>query len=448
MDHYEKTARGLAGDSRPLASRRNLLRAGGVAAASLLAAQPATAVTLPGYPSTAGATAGGVSLPPATPEIARLALSVEHSALTDLRSRLSRTRFPESQTAPGWAQGAPIERVHSLLQYWQDHYDWRRLERRLNTLGQYRTLIDGLGIHFLHIRSHHPNALPLILTHGWPGSVVEFLDVIGPLTDPTAYGATADDAFHLVIPSLPGFGLSDRPHESGWDVGRTASAWVTLMSRLGYRRYLAQGGDIGAGVTIRMGVEQPPGLLGIHLNFQDYLFSPPVQETVTPPEQTALDQLTDFLTNDAGYFLEQGTSPQTIGYALTDSPAGQAAWIYEKFGAWTDSGHDPESVLSRDQMLDNITLYWLTGTAASSARMYWENRAPAPPSLNTVDLPVGVSVFPGEIIRTPRIWAERAYSNLVYFNDQIPVGGHFAAFEQPPRFAEEIRKFGRFFRNW
>jgi pimeloyl-ACP methyl ester carboxylesterase len=382
-------------------------------------------------------------LPRATQDVTPFQLHVPESALQDLRLRLAGTRLPERETVGDWSQGAPRDRVRDLLAYWASDYDWRRLERRLNRLGQYRTEIDGLGIHFLHVRSPHTDALPVILTHGWPGSIVEFLKVIDPLTNPTAHGGTAEDAFHVVIPSLPGFGLSDKPSQAGWGLPRIALAWDSLMKRLGYTEYIAQGGDWGGAVSTRLGKLRPDGLLGVHVNFPEFVFTPPLTgDPFTPEELVALGQLQQFSEFGSGYFKEQSTRPQTLGYGLSDSPAGQAAWIYEKFGEWTDTEFHPERELTNDEMLDDISLYWLTNTAASSARLYWEYAAEHA-SLITLDLPAGISVFPGEGVQVPRIWAERAYSNLVYFNDQIAAGGHFAAFEQPLLFTEEVRKFAR-----
>jgi pimeloyl-ACP methyl ester carboxylesterase len=382
-------------------------------------------------------------LPAATEKVTRLTVHVPESSLADLRFRLSRTRLPERELVHDWSQGAPLDRMTELLNHWRRRYDWRPVERELNRLGQFRTQIDGLGIHLLHIRSRHANATPLLLTHGWPGSVIEFLGAVGPLTDPTAHGGTAADAFHLVIPSIPGFGFSDKPTGTGWNSVRIAKAWSVLMNRLGYRRYLAQGGDWGGGITTQLGKLKPEGLAGVHLNFPEYLFAPPLAGDPTPAERAALAQVNEFFTNGSGYHREQSTRPQTIGYALSDSPSGQAAWIYEKFGAWTDSSRNPEAVLGINRILDAISLYWLTDTAASSARLYWEGFSAQPAPLTVLDLPVGISVFPKEIVRTPRIWAERAYRDLVYFNDRIPAGGHFAAFEQPQLFAEELRAFAR-----
>jgi pimeloyl-ACP methyl ester carboxylesterase len=362
-------------------------------------------------------------------------LEIPESVLKDLKRRLQATRWPEREPVIDWSQGAPLARVQALVDYWRTKYDWRRCEATLNRLGQFKTPIDGVGIHFLHVRSRHANALPLILTHGWPGSVVEFLKVIGPLTDPTAHGRAAEDAFHLVVPSLPGYGFSDKPTVTGWGAPRIAQAWAALMQRLGYKRYVAQGGDWGAAVTTHMAQQRPAGLLGIHLNMP--LLSPPGEGEPNAAEKAALDQMRRYDTQLSGYARIQSTRPQTLGYSLADSPAGLAAWIYEKFAEWTDSQQNPESVLTYDEMLDNIMLYWLPGTGASSARLYWESfgRLAGP---RKVDLPVGCSIFPGEIVRPPRGWAERTYSNLIYWNE-LARGGHFAAFEQPQLFVDELR---------
>ena len=395
----------------------------------------------------AGAAAPGgaeLQLSPATDAVTPFKLRVPERALSDLQQRLAATRWPERETVPDRTQGAQLQRVRTLVRYWQRNYDWRRFEKKLNGFPQFRTRIDGLGFHFLHVRSKHKNATPLLLTHGWPGSVIEFLRSIGPLTDPTAHGGAASDAFHLVIPSLPGYGFSDKPSETGWGIQRTAKAWIELMGRLGYSRYLAQGGDWGGIITSELGKLAPPGLAGIHLNFYPE-FQPPVSDPPTPEEVEALAKLELFNTDGFGYFAEQGSRPQTVGYGLTDSPVGQAAWIFEKLIDWTDSNGDPESLLGFDQILDAIMLYWLPATATSSARLYWEAGRGAV-STDPVAVPVGFSVFPGEIVPTPRIWAERTYGDkLVYFN-KLPRGGHFAAFEQPTLFVEELRKYGRLLR--
>lgn len=412
-------------------SRRSLIAAAGAAAVPLAWASPASAEP-------------GVALPPATTEVTPLRLAVSDDALRDLRRRLAATRFPERETVADGSQGAPLQRVRALVEHWRSRYDWRRVEARLNGFGQFRTRIDGLGIHFLHVRSRHPNAMPVVLTHGWPGSVVEFLDVIGALTDPTASGGSAADAFHVVVPSLPGFGFSDRPAATGWNVPRIANAWGQLMARLGYRRWLAQGGDFGSVVTHELAKLGPAGLAGVHLNFFP-IFQPPAGDPPTPEEQASLDKLRRFFDDGAGFIYQQSTRPQTIGYALADSPAGQAAWIFEKFLEWTDSDGDPEQLLGVDRILDDIMLYWLPGTGASSARIYWEDaRTAATP--NDFRVPVGFTTFPGEIIPTPRVWAERVYkSQLIYYN-KADRGGHFAAFEQPAIFTDELRAFARLLR--
>jgi epoxide hydrolase len=364
-------------------------------------------------------------------------VDVPPAALDDLKRRIDAARWPNKETVTDWSQGVPLAKIRALADYWARNYDWRRAERALNSLPQFRTSLDGLGIYFIHLRSKHERALPIILTHGWPGSVFEFLEVIRPLTDPSAHGGTENDAFHVVVPALPGFGFSDKPAEKGWNVVRTAHAWATLMTRLGYERWVAQGGDWGAGVTTALGHIKPPGLAGIHLNWPLVFPDKIPTEGLTPDEQRAVDAAANFETHGYGYFLEQGTRPQTIGTALADSPIGQAAWIYEKFNAWTDHDEDVDSALTKDQMLDDISLYWLTDSAASSARIYWEN-SPSSYSGGKIDLPVGVSIFPKEIYRAPRSWAEKYYPNLIYWNE-LPKGGHFAAFEQPAAFVRELR---------
>lgn len=362
------------------------------------------------------------------------------SALADLKTRLAATRWPEREPVDGWQQGAPLDRVRALCDHWRDRHDWRACEARLNALDPSMTGIDGLDIHFLHVRSPEPDAMPLILTHGWPGSVIEFLETVGPLSDPRAHGGDARDAFHLVIPSLPGYGLSGKPRETGWGVPRIARAWITLMKRLGYDRFMAQGGDWGSAVTNAIGASGDPAVLGIHLNM---VVAGPAEDQVgdlTEAEKAAIAAGRYYQEWGNGYAVLQSTRPQTIGYALTDSPVGQAAWIYEKFGDWTDHGGDglgaPEPALSIDRMLDNITLYWLTATAASSARLYWESFRQF--AGDPVTIPVGCSIFPREIMRPSRRWAERRYPNIVHWNE-LPRGGHFAAFEQPASFVDEVR---------
>jgi pimeloyl-ACP methyl ester carboxylesterase len=376
-------------------------------------------------------------LPPATSAVTPFRAEVPQALLDDLKLRLGLTRWPEKETVSDWSQGVPLARMQDVAKYWQHSYDWRRAEAKLNAYPQFRTEIDGLGIHFLHVRSKHENALPLILTHGWPGSVFEFVKAIGPLVDPVAHGGKAEDAFHVVVPSLPGFGFSDKPREKGWNVVRIAKAWGLLMTRLGYTKWVAQGGDWGAGVTTALGHIKPAGLAGIHLNWQ-FVFPEKIQATgLSPEEQRALDAAGRFGTDGYGYFIEQSTRPQTMGEVLSATPAGQAAWIYEKFQAWTDHPGDVEQVLSRDEILDDISLYWLTNTSASSARIYWEN-SPSSFHGGRLDLPVAVTVFPKEIFRAPRSWAQESYPQLIYWHE-VDRGGHFAAFEQPALFAAELR---------
>ena len=380
---------------------------------------------------------------------------VPDDELADLQRRIAATRWPGQETVADRSQGVQLATIQHLVTYWGAGYDWRRCEAQLNALPQFRTEIDGLGIHFIHVTSRHENALPLIITHGWPGSVIEMLEVIGPLTDPTAHGGRAEDAFHLVIPSLPGFGFSEQPASVGWDPGRTARAWAQLMNRLGYTRYVAQGGDIGAGVTDAMAIQAPDGLAGIHLNFlrrpplavaAALLGRAPVPQGFTDAERAAFAAFGAQARK--GYAAEQGQSPQTIGYPLTDSPAGLAAWMLDHD---TDSyfkisrvfaGGPPSGGLTRDHVLDNTTLYWLTSTATPAARMYWESGRSAAAAAGQpspeVSLPVAFTVFPGEIFRAPRSWAEKVYPNLIYFH-QADRGGHFAAWEEPELFSEELR---------
>lgn len=363
--------------------------------------------------------------------------------LAELRRRLKATRWPEPETVDDWSQGAPLAKVQELCAYWRDSYDWRRCEAMLNGFGQYRTEIDGLGIHFIHIRSPAPDALPLIMTHGWPGSVIEFHKVIRPLTDPAAFGGDPRDAFHLVLPSLPGFGFSDKPRRHGWTVERIAAAWTTLMKRLGYDRFVAQGGDWGATVATALAHLAPPELIAIHLNMPIAFPDSAEAADWTPEEAAVAAEMQRFQHEETGYSAIQRTRPQTLGYGLTDSPAGQAAWIYEKYHAWSDCGGDPADVLSFDEMLDNIMLYWLPAAGASSARLYWESMSAFHPGMTNV--PTGCSIFPREVMRPSRRWLERTYRNIVYWN-MLDRGGHFAAFEQPELFIEEVRACFRQFR--
>lgn len=378
-------------------------------------------------------------------------IEVPEEQLAELRRRIEATRWPSRELVDDRSQGVQLATLKALARYWTTEYDWRACEARLNALPQFTTEIDGIDIHFIHVRSRHENALPLIMTHGWPGSVVELLQTVGPLTDPTAHGGSPEDAFHLVLPSLPGYGFSGEPTELGWENGRIAHAWAELMNRLGYTRYVAQGGDVGAAVTDAMGRQGPEGLLGIHVNLlalaialKDHLPKESEQE------RTALDALNAFTTDGFGYFLEQSTRPQTIGYSLLDSPVGLAAWMldhdtdsyYKITRAFVDG--EPVGGLTRDTIVDNITLYWLMGTGASAARWYWEfgrflaaaeaaGHAPPP-----VAVPVGFTTFPDEIWAAPRSWVETAYPGLAYFNE-VDKGGHFAAWEEPELFSTEVR---------
>jgi pimeloyl-ACP methyl ester carboxylesterase len=362
-------------------------------------------------------------------------IAVPETALEDLRERLRNTRFPEAETVPGWVQGVPLAEMRRLRDAWLGH-DWRGCEARLNALGSARTVIDGCGIHFLHIRSPEPAARPLAMTHGWPGSVLEFLDTIGPLTDPAAHGGRAEDAFHLVLPSLPGYGFSDRPADAGWTIDRVAGAWVELMARLGYDRFLAQGGDWGAGVAMALGAAHAAHVIGIHLNISAAFPGPGDMADLTDVEREMVSAMARHRTVGRGYSEIQGTRPQTLGYALADSPVGQAAWIYEKYKEWSDCGDDPAGAFGMDRLLDTASLYWLTNTGASSGRMYWQNRTRD--TRVTVPVPTAISLFPKEMFRSSRRFAGRLYPNLAYWNERER-GGHFAAFEMPGPFVEEVR---------
>jgi pimeloyl-ACP methyl ester carboxylesterase len=368
--------------------------------------------------------------------------------IDDLRRRIAATRWPSKELVDERSQGVQLAAAQALARYWLDEYDFGRVEARLNELPQFVTQIDGVGIHFIHVMSSHENALPLIMTHGWPGSVIELLDSVGPLTDATAHGGSGDDAFHLVLPSLPGYGFSGEPVELGWDLDRTARAWAELMRRLGYTRYVAQGGDVGAGVTDAMGRQAPEGLVGIHTN----LLVPALSGTMptnTDEERAAAAQIATFGQSGNGYFVEMATRPQTIGYALLDSPIALAAWMVDHD---TDAyfkiarafvGGRPSGNLTCDHILDNITLYWLSGTGASAARSYWEAYGPDAPAaggqlLPPPAIPFGFTTFPGEIWRTPHSWVEASYPNVIYYSE-ADKGGHFAAWEEPEVFSEEVR---------
>ena len=373
-------------------------------------------------------------------------------AIDDLRRRIVATRWPSKELVHDRSQGVQLAAIQGLAQFWTTDYNWRTAEAKLNALPQFTTEIDGLTIHFIHVRSPHEDALPLIMTHGWPGSVIELLETIGPLTDPTANGGRAEDAFHLVLPSIPGYGFSEEPAELGWGPIRIGRAWDVLMHRLGYSRYVAQGGDVGSQVTDAMGRLGLDGLLGIHTNLLTPALGDPVALSSSPPtseEQAALDQLDAFHATGTGYFIEQATRPETIGYALLDSPVALAAWMidhdtdaYEKIArAFVDAR--PSGNLTREHIVDNITLYWLTGTGASAARSYWEegqeNARAAGQAPTPVSIPVGFTSFPGEIWKTPRSWVDRAYPNVVNYFNEVDRGGHFAAWEEPALFASEMR---------
>ena len=363
--------------------------------------------------------------------------------LADLRERLRRTRWPEPATTGGWAQGVPLAELRALCAYWADGYDWRAAETRLNRMPQFRTVVDGLGIHFVHARSPHPGAVPLILTHGWPGSIVEFAKVIGPLTDPVAHGGETADAFHVVCPSLPGYGFSDRPAERGWTVERTASAWAQLMERLGYARFVAAGHDWGTSISTSIAQQHPERVIGIHLIPPLVAPDPATLGALTEAERAALHDLEASGESGDGYSLEQSTRPQTIGYGLVDSPAALAAWIIEKFQSWTDSGGDLSTILTRDELLDNLMLYWLPGTGASAARLYWESFRAVQArfrvgTTDVVEVPTACSIFPKENPRPSRRWAQRRFTDIRYWGEPDR-GGHFAAFEQPALFVAELR---------
>ena len=376
-------------------------------------------------------------------------VAIPEKELVELRSRIAATRWPTSELVKDRSQGVQLATLKELARYWATEHDWRKAEARLNAYPQFVTNIDGVDIHFIHVKSRHSNAMPMIMTHGWPGSVIELLDTIGPLTDPTKYGGTAEDAFHLVLPSLPGYGFSGQPTELGWESGRIAGAWAELMKRLGYTRYVAQGGDVGAAVTDFMGRQAPKGLVGIHLNLlAGSIGIADKLPAKTDQERAAHDALKTFTTSGFGYFLEQSTRPQTIGYSLLDSPVGLAAWLldhdtdsyYKISSAFVD--RKPVGNLTRETIVDNITLYWLTGTGASAARWYWEfgqflaragSAAPPP-----VSVPVAFTTFLGEIFPAPRSWVETVYPGLAYFNE-VDRGGHFPAWEEPALFASEVR---------
>jgi pimeloyl-ACP methyl ester carboxylesterase len=382
-----------------------------------------------------------------TDDLTPFRVEVSDADLADLRERLGRTRWPDAETVDDWSQGVPLGYLRELCRYWAEGHDWRATEARLNAFPQFRTEIDGLGIHFLHVRSPHPDALPLIITHGWPGSVVEFLKVIGPLTDPTAHGGEAGDAFHVVCPSLPGYGFSDKPARPGWNVQRTAGAWTQLMARLGYQRYGAQGGDWGTSITTSIGQQDTDHVVGIHLNPPIAAPDPATFDDLTETERSALAALEHAQEWGSGYAEEHTTKPQTVGYGLVDSPAALCAWIIEKFWGWTDNDGHLDDVLTRDEVLDDVALYWFTATGASSARMYWESFRQVSEWFtrstdDIVTVPTGCSIFPKENPRPSRRWAALRYTDIRQWHE-LDKGGHFAAFEQPAVFVDELRSFFR-----
>jgi pimeloyl-ACP methyl ester carboxylesterase len=385
-----------------------------------------------------------------TTQLSPFHFEVSDDQLEDFRLRIGATRWPSKELVDDRSQGVQLKTLQALARYWETDYDWRKAEAKLNALPQFTTEIDGVEIRFIHVKSRHENALPLIMTHGWPGSIIELLETVGPLTDPTAHGGNAEDAFDLVLPSIPGYGFSGEPTELGWGPGRVAQAWAELMQRLGYTHYVAQGGDVGASITDAMGRQAPKGLVGIHTNLLVTGLGGGEHPSDTEDEKAALAALATFRASGFGYFLEQATRPQTIGYALLDSPVALAAWMldhdtdsyYKISHAFVDG--QPAGNLTRDHILDNITVYWLTGTGASAARSYWESgqaQAAAQASGQTppdVSLPVGFTQFPDEIFRAPRSWVEQSYPNVIYFS-KADKGGHFAAWEEPEIFSTEIR---------
>jgi pimeloyl-ACP methyl ester carboxylesterase len=368
-------------------------------------------------------------------EIKPFKIAATDEQLEDLKRRLRATRWPERECVDDWSQGLPLSYAQEVCKYWLEKYDWRKSEARLNRFPQFKTEIDGLGIHFIHVKSPHADALPVVITHGWPGSIVEFHKVIEPLTNPTAHGGDAKDAFHVVCPTLPGYGYSDKPTRDGWNVQKIADAWAQLMPRLGYKKYVAQGGDWGAAVTTCIGIQDTTNCKGIHLNMP--IVAPDTSTgDLTEREKSALAGMQHYNDWDSGYSKQQSTRPQTLGYGLADSPVGQAMWIIEKFWSWTDCNGNPENVLTRDELLDNVMMYWLPDAGASSARLYWESFRKFP--TDQVNIPTGCSIFPKEIFRTSKRWAEKRFTKLVYFNE-LDKGGHFAAFEQPEMYLKEVR---------
>jgi pimeloyl-ACP methyl ester carboxylesterase len=429
-----------------LPTRRDVL-AGTVASGAV-----ALATTIPGL--ALAAPAGAASAGFAGDSVRPLHIEIPESAIAELRQRIMATRWPDKETVTDRSQGAPLANLQELARYWGTGYDWRKVEAKLNGLPQFVTAIEGLDIHFIHVRSREKSALPLILTHGWPGSVIEFIKAIGPLTDPVAHGGLAEDAFDVVIPSIPGFGFSGRPTATGWGPEHIARVWAELMKRLGYASYVAQGGDWGAPISSEMAHQSVPGLLGIHLNLPAtvppevsavLLGGGPPPANLSDKERVTFDALRTYgMQGSSSYFVMMTARPQVVGYGLTDSPVGLAAWVlvHPGFSRW-NYGNNPQQALTRDEVLDDISLYWLTNTAASSARLYWENvgrnpTASAPWKTGEISLPVAITVFPEDVYRPPETWARRAYRNLIYFNE-VDKGGHLAAWEQPELFSAELR---------
>ncbi len=363
-------------------------------------------------------------------------IAISDEVLNDLKQRLANTRWPEKETVKDWSQGIPLAYTQEVCDYWLNSYDWRAREQLLNKYSQFMTELNGLDIHFIHARSAHPDARPLLMTHGWPGSIVEFQKVIGPLIDPLAHGGNTEDAFHVVCPALPGYGFSGKPSDTGWSIEKIAETWNQLMLRLGYDEYFAQGGDWGAAVTAAIGMQNLGNCQAIHLNMVIVEPDPATMDDLTPLEQSALAGMQHYSDHDSGYSKQQSTRPQTVAYGLSDSPVGQMAWILEKYWAWMDCDGHPENVLTKDELLDNIMLYWCNASAASSARLYWESFNDL--SRDEIILPTGCSVYPKEIFRASRRWAERRFKNLIHWNE-LDKGGHFAAFEVPETFIKEVR---------
>jgi pimeloyl-ACP methyl ester carboxylesterase len=392
----------------------------------------------------------GTASAAASADIRNFTCNVPQADLDDLRKRIQATRWPDRETVNDRSQGVQLAKLQPLVEYWGTGYDWRKVEARLNALPQFITEIDGLDIQFAHIRSPHEQAMPMLMTHGWPGSIIELLKVIEPLTNPTAHGGRAEDAFHLILPTMPGYGFSGNPTATGWSPARMATAFHELMLRLGYRKYVSQGGDWGAIISEILAVQAPEGLLGIHINMPGTL--PPdvlrhllnfdaAPTELSEREKIAYDRLLHFYRDGFGYAAMMNQSPQTIGYALADSPVAMAAYYYDKFAEWTDTGGEPEKVLTYDEMLDAISLYWLTNTGTSSSRSYWEGAQAGGGPFNAFDiptLPVAVTVFPAEIYRAPKSWGEKSFGNIIHWNE-VDKGGHFAAWEQPELFSAELR---------